>query len=105
MKKRVLFLVLSMALLSISAYGQNGKKFYKAGNEFVENLKYEDAIVQFTNAIGVEPSNANYYYARGNVYVALLKNNEAKSDFEKAIVFEPKNVDALVSLGAVQQDG
>ena len=101
MKKRVLFLVLSMALLSISAYGQNGKKFYKAGNEFVENLKYEDAIVQFTNAIGVEPSNANYYYARGNVYVALLKNNEAKSDFEKAIVFEPKNVDALVSLGAV----
>jgi tetratricopeptide (TPR) repeat protein len=90
-----------MALLSISAYGQNGKKFYKAGNEFVENLKYEDAIVQFTNAIGVEPSNANYYYARGNVYVALLKNNEAKSDFEKAIVFEPKNVDALVSLGAV----
>lgn len=101
MKKRVLFLVLSMALLTISAYGQNGKKFYKAGNEFVDNLKYEDAIAQFTSAIGVEPSNADYYYARGKAYVALLKNNEAKSDFEKAIVFEPKNVDALVSLGAV----
>ncbi len=101
MKKRVLFLVLSMALLSISAYGQNGKKFYKAGNEFVDNLKYEDAIAQFTSAIGVEPSNADYYYARGKAYIALLKNNEAKSDFEKAIVFEPKNVDALVSLGAV----
>ena len=101
MKKRVLFLVLSMALLTISAYGQNGKKFYKAGNEFVDNLKYEDAIVQFTSAIGIEPSNTDYYYARGKAYIALLKNNEAKSDFEKAIVFEPKNVDALVSLGAV----
>jgi tetratricopeptide (TPR) repeat protein len=104
MKKRVLFLVLSMALLTISAYGQNGKKFYKAGNEFVENLKYDDAIVQFTSAIGFEPSNADYYYARGKAYASLLKNNEAKSDFEKAIVFEPKNVDVLVSLGAVCND-
>jgi tetratricopeptide (TPR) repeat protein len=101
MKKRVLFLVLSMALLTISAYGQNGKKFYKAGNEFLGSLKYEDAIVQFTSAIGVEPSNADYYYARGKAYASLLKNNEAKTDFEKAIVFEPKNVDVLVSLGAV----
>ena len=101
MKKRVLFLVLSMALLTMSAYGQNGKKFYKAGNEFVDNLKYEDAIVQFTSAIGVEPSNADFYYARGKAYASLLKNKEAKSDFEKAIVFEPKNVDALVSLGTV----
>jgi tetratricopeptide (TPR) repeat protein len=90
-----------MALLTICTYGQNGKKFYKAGSEFVENLKYEDAIVQFTSAIGAEPSNADYYYARGMAYEAMLKNTEAKSDFEKAIVFEPKNVDVLVSLGAV----
>ena len=101
MKKRILFLALLMALLTICTYGQNGKKFYKAGSEFVDNLKYEDAIVQFTSAIGAEPSNANYYYARGMAYEALLKNKEAKSDFEKAIVFEPKNVDVLVSLGAV----
>ena len=101
MKKRILFLALSMALLTICTYGQNGKKFYKAGSEFVENLKYEDAIVQFTSAIGAEPSNADYYYARGMAYEAMLKNTEAKSDFEKAIVFEPKNVDVLVSLGAV----
>jgi Tfp pilus assembly protein PilF len=101
MKKRILFLALLMALLTICTYGQNGKKSYKAGSEFVDNLKYEDAIVQFTSAIGAEPSNANYYYARGMAYEALLKNKEAKSDFEKAIVFEPKNVDVLVSLGAV----
>jgi tetratricopeptide (TPR) repeat protein len=101
MKKRILFLALSMALLTISAYGQNGKRFYKAGSEFVDNLKYDDAIVQFTAAITAEPSNADYYYARGKAYEALFKNNEARTDFEKAIVFEPKNVDALISLGAV----
>jgi len=101
MKKRILFLAISMTLLTISTYGQNGRKFYKAGSEFVENLKYGDAIVQFSNAIQAEPSNADYYYARGKAYEALFKNDEAKADFEKAIVFDPKNVDALISLGAI----
>ena len=55
--------------------------------EFVENLKYEDAIVQFTSAIGLEPSNPDYYYARGQAYEKLLKYAEAKADYEKAIGF------------------
>lgn len=101
MKKRIFFLSIVMALFAMCAYGQNGKKFYKAGNEFVENLKYEDAIAQFTSAIGVEPSNPDYYHARGKAYISLKKYNDAKADFEKALVFAPKNVDVLVSLGAV----
>jgi tetratricopeptide (TPR) repeat protein len=65
MKKRVIFLATLMILLSVSTFGQNAKKYYKAGNEFVENMKYEDAVAQFTSAIGLEPSNSDYYYARG----------------------------------------
>jgi len=95
------FLTTMMAVLSVCVYGQNGKKFFKAGNEFVENFKYEDAVVQYTNAIGLEPSNPDYYYARGRAYESLIKYNEAKADFEKALVFDPKSVDALISLGAV----
>ena len=41
--------------------------------EFVDNLKYDDAIVQFTSAIGLEPSNPDYYYARGQAYEKLVK--------------------------------
>jgi tetratricopeptide (TPR) repeat protein len=100
MKKRILFLALSMALFSITSFGQNGKKFYKAGNEFVENNKWDDAIAQFTSAIGAEPSNADYYFARGKAYVALQKLTEARADYEKAIVFEPKNAEVLVNLGS-----
>jgi tetratricopeptide (TPR) repeat protein len=100
MKKRIFFLATVITLCVMVTYGQNGKKFYKAGVEFTENLKYEDAIAQFTSAIGVEPSNPDYYHARGKAYMSLLKYNEAKIDFEKAIVFAPKDVDLLVSLGA-----
>ncbi len=97
----MLILATMLAVFTICVYGQNGKKFYKAGSEFVENLKYEDAITQFTSAIGAEPSNPDYYYARGMAYESLIKYNEAKSDFEKALVFAPKSVDALIGLGTV----
>jgi tetratricopeptide (TPR) repeat protein len=90
-----------MIVATISAFGQNAKKYYKAGQEFVENLKYDDAIVQFTSAIGIEPSNPEYYYTRGLVYQKQLKYPEAKADFEKCLVFAPKDVDAMISLGSV----
>jgi len=88
-------------LMVVSAFGQSARKYYKAGAEFVDNLKYDDAIVQFTSAIGLEPSNPVYYYARGQAYEMLSKHAEAKADFEKSLVFAPKDVDVMISLGAV----
>ena len=101
MKKRIIFLTVLMTLFTVAIYGQNGKKFYKAGMDLVESFKYEDAIIQFTSAIGAEPSNADYYFARGEAYKLLVKLNEAKSDFEKAVVFSPKDVESFISLGEV----
>jgi tetratricopeptide (TPR) repeat protein len=90
-----------IVVLSFNTLGQNARKYYKAGTEFVDNSKYEDAIAQFTNAIELEPSAPDFYYARGQVYEILLKYPEAKSDYEKALVFAPKNLDILISLGAI----
>ncbi len=101
MRKRMIFLVTMMTVFTISIFGQNGKKYYKAGNEFMDSKKYEDAVAQYSAAIGVEPSNEKFYLARGNAYETLLKLNEAEADYEKAIVFDPKNVDVYIRLGAV----
>src|SRR5450759_3188379 len=101
MKKRIFFMATLIALLSVCAFGQNAKKYYKAGSEFIESMKYEDAIVQFTSAIGLDPSNPDYYNARGQAYEKLSKYPEAKADYEKAIVFAPKSADAMINLGQV----
>jgi tetratricopeptide (TPR) repeat protein len=100
MKKRVFFIA-TLILVTVSVFGQSARKSYKAGMEFVDNQKYDDAIVQFTSAIGFEPSNPDYYYARGQAYLMVAKYVEARADFEKSLVFAPKNVDAMISLGAV----
>lgn len=100
--KRTLFFILTLiTIFSISSYGQNGKKYFKAGNEFLEGQKYDDAIAQYTSAIGLEPMNADYYIARGEVYEKQLKYAEAKADYEKAAVVEPKNSTAVIRLGMV----
>ena len=99
--KKLVFFIATIILVAVSAFGQSAKKSYKAGMEFVDNLKYDDAVVQFTSAIGLEPSNPDYYYARGDAYEKLAKYNEAKADFEKSLVFAPKSVEAMISLGAV----
>jgi tetratricopeptide (TPR) repeat protein len=101
MKKRVFFVAAVLALVSFSAFSQSGNKYFKAGNVFVKSNKYEDAIVQFTSAIGMEPSNAKYYSARGLAYEKVNKYDEAYSDFEKALVFNPKSVSTVIDLGKV----
>ncbi len=101
MNKRIFLVITLIAVASLCAFSQKGKKFYKAGNKFFEMMKYEDAVSQYSSAIGIEPSNPTFYFARGKAYEALFKNNEAKADFEKTTVFSPKNVDAYVKLGTI----
>jgi tetratricopeptide (TPR) repeat protein len=101
MKKKMFFLVTIMMLVAVLSYGQNGKKYFNAGNEFAKNLKFRDAVAQYTSAIGLEPSNANYYFARGQANESLNNLDEAGADFDKALVFGPKNVHALISLGRI----
>jgi tetratricopeptide (TPR) repeat protein len=100
-KTRVFFTVLILSVIPVFSFGQSARKFYKAGLELVENKRYEDALVQFTSAIGIEPSNADYYIARAQVYMKLQKYSDAKSDYGKAVVFDRKNVDAFISYGSV----
>ncbi|MFN8239674.1 MAG: tetratricopeptide repeat protein [Bacteroidales bacterium] len=101
MKKRMSFITAFLMVVLIAAQGQTGKKYFKAGSEFMDNMKYEEAVVQFTNAITAEPANPDYYLARGEAYEKMGKNKEAYADFEKTIVFSPKDIGAHISLARV----
>lgn len=101
MKKRIFLMTAMISFLIMSVFGQKAKTFYKAGTEFVDNKKYEDAVIQFTSAIGLDPSNTDYYTARAKAYEMLNKNTQAYADYEKAVVFKPKEADAYISLGRV----
>ncbi len=84
----LIFVFLFTAFLGVN--GQSAKQSYKAGEEFLEKEKYQDAIDQYTKAIQTDPKYTNAYVQRGMAYSLLKKYKEAGEDFERAIVFEPK---------------
>lgn len=67
----------------------------------MESERYEDAVVQFTSAIQLNPTDIGAYIARGEAFEKLEKFQESYDDYEKARVFDPKDVDVLFLLGRV----
>ena len=99
--KKHLVLLSVLLFVTVIASGQNYKKYYRAGTEFMKMGKYQDAVAQFTKAIEVEPSDADLYIARGKAYERTGDIKAAYSDFEKASGFSPRNVETLVKLGII----
>ncbi|MEE4114920.1 MAG: tetratricopeptide repeat protein [Marinilabiliaceae bacterium] len=98
--RKLLILMLAGAL-SFSLYGQNPKKFLKAGETFMKNQRYEDAVAQFTTAIQLSPTSIDGYLARGEAYEKMEMYEQSYQDFEKARVFDDKDVNVLYLLGRI----
>ncbi|MCK4346043.1 MAG: tetratricopeptide repeat protein [Bacteroidales bacterium] len=92
-------IVLILVFLSTAVMGQNPRKFYKAGEEFIETANFEDAIEQFSKAIELDPDFVNAYIARANAYENVGKFEEATEDYNRALVFKPKEADVSYRLG------
>ena len=101
MKKQGLLIIILIAVVSVTAIGQNAKAFVKAGEKFMESLNYEAAMEQFSRAIDVDPNNSACYVARAGAYEGLLRYDEAYRDLEKALVMSPKDVEVLVGMGRI----
>jgi tetratricopeptide (TPR) repeat protein len=101
MKKRGLLIIVLVAAVSFTAFGQNAKAFVKAGQKFMVSLNYEAAMEQFSRAIDVDPNNSAGYVARAEAYEGMLKYDEAYKDLQRALVMAPKDVKILLGLGRV----
>lgn len=101
MKRIHLFLVLLSVLFTIQVYSQNPKQYYKAGEDFMENKNYADAIDQFTKALEIDPDYADAYVARGYAYESDKQYQKAADDYNRAIVFDDKDEEILFRAAVV----
>ena len=70
---------------------QNARQFFKAGKDFTESNKNQDAIEQFTKAIALDPDFVDAYIERAYAYEKINKLDLAAEDFKRALVFETKS--------------
>lgn len=73
-------------------YGGQAKENY-------ENRAYQDAILDFTRAIKLDPEISEFYYYRGNSLAFENKSQLALEDFKKALELNPDYLSALSNLG------
>ena len=72
----------------------------ETGNRFYFNGNYENAILEYTQAIKLNSKNTIAYRNRGAAYANLHEYARAASDYSNAIELEPNNELAYIGRGA-----
>ncbi len=104
MKKICILLLLSSTAFIFTVAAQSAKKYFKTGNQFVQNGKFEDAIDQYSRAIEKDPKNTAFYLARAKSYLQVNRLEEALDDCNRAKVFTSKNAEIYSLAGKVNYE-
>jgi len=94
MTSRVVFILILIPLLGTQLlFAQSARQYYKAGEEFFDNMNYRDAIEQYTKAVEIDPDYDKAYIQRANAYARLNDYENAATDYDRAIVFNEKEAE------------
>jgi tetratricopeptide (TPR) repeat protein len=86
---------LESCLRSANQYIASGEQYFKAG-------KYQEAVIQFRNAIQRNPGLAEPHYRLALTYLQLSLLPDAYQQLEQTITLDPSNLDAQLQLGELQ---
>lgn len=106
MKSRVVsalavLLIVSLDLVVPGCSGdpQMGKQRYlRSGLRYMKSGKYGKSIIQFSNALKLDPRFVEAYYQLAQAYLANNDWNDACVAFEQSVELDPNRLDARLSL-------
>ena len=91
--------LLILLVAGMGVYGQSSRKYIKAGEEFIRNNMFDDAIDQFSRAIEESPASSDGYVKRARVYELTGNYMLAYDDYKSAVNFMPDYTGILYNLG------
>ena len=75
------------------------KDHWKRGNALFEEGKFNDALMEFTESMKVDPKYADAYFNRALTYRILNNFSAAKKDLDTVMELQPKSADAPLLVG------
>jgi tetratricopeptide (TPR) repeat protein len=99
MKRGIAVLVVLLFAAGLSVYGQTARKYIKAGEEFVRNGMFDDAVEQFSRAIDEAPASPDGYVKRARAYELTANYGLAYDDYRRAANFVQDDSGILYNLG------
>ncbi len=93
----------AFALLSVVAQSKPGaaETHYDRGNDHLTAARYDDAVVEYTRAIELNPRYVDAYNNRGIVYKRTSRYELAIADFTKGISLAPKDADLYANRASI----
>jgi tetratricopeptide (TPR) repeat protein len=89
--------LLLVPFLTLGAFGQSGKAFFKEGEKLRAQQQLEPALEKYSLAIQVDPKLVAAYVARADVYGLLGRNAERAADLAAAHAADPGDADAAAT--------
>src|SRR6266496_895322 len=85
MKRAILLFLIS---ISITAWSQSAKKFFKQAKKDIEARNYKDAEFNLTEALRLKPNSFAYYLLRAQTRETLSKAQDALDDYMVCIAIK-----------------
>jgi tetratricopeptide (TPR) repeat protein len=72
---------------------------FKRGEVFYDKKEYDNAIIEYTEAVRISPKYARYYSRRATTYHSKCQYDKALSDFSEAIRLDPNDAFSFLFRG------
>jgi tetratricopeptide (TPR) repeat protein len=100
--RAVLAAALVLALLTVSACSSDEEQyasFMAQGEGYADEEKWDEAVIEFRNALQIDPNNPEAHHALAKAYLQSGQIREAYWELHETGRLDPTNVEALLAYG------
>jgi Tfp pilus assembly protein PilF len=98
----VAWLALALLLSSCSSDPNKRKLNYlKSGQHYFNQNKFQEAVIEFRNAVQIDPRFAEAHYQLARSYQSLKNYNAAYGELLETVTLAPGNLEAQLQLAAL----
>ena len=80
---------------------QRKLNYLKGGEKYLQVGKYREAVIEFRNALQIDPRFAEAHYQLGRAYLELKDPKSAYRELNSAVALDPNHRDAQLELAAM----
>lgn len=105
--QRAGFLFLAILLLGSCATDPSKQKlkYLSKGEQYFSQSKYQEAVVEFRNAVQIDPRSTDAHYQLARAYMRLKNPQAAYRELVETVTLAPQNSDAQLQLAALLVTG
>jgi tetratricopeptide (TPR) repeat protein len=97
------FVLITGLLSGCSLFDPNVRKqkYYNSGLHYFEKGQFQEAAIQFTNAVKVDPGYADAHFQLGESYLKLQRLDRAFQELSRTVEIRPEDYKARIALANV----